>query len=109
MQIALKQQSNIISLAVVERSTGNAITVGTVNFYLKALTGDEYGNWWRGSDSTWVNSEQIAGAATHSSDGHWELSLAAVVWVSEASFLAYAKETGDLHIAIEDEIKVLVG
>jgi len=104
MQIVYTGQANVLSLPVVAKATGSAITSGTVNFYLKAQTGENAGKWYRGSDATWQSSESSAGAATHSSDGHWELSLASAVWTSNVSYTAYAKESGDLHIPVEQDI-----
>lgn len=106
MQIVYSGQANVLTLPLVAKADGSAITAGTVNFYLKAQTGDEAAKWWRGSDSTWQVAEAIAGAATHSSDGHWELSLASVVWTNNVALLNYAKETGDLHIPVSQDILV---
>lgn len=104
MQIVYTGQSNIIALPIVAKASGNPITSGTVNFYLRALTGDDAGKWYRGSDQSWQASESIAGAATHSADGHWELSLASGIWTKDVQYLAYAKESGDLHIPVEKDI-----
>lgn len=106
MQIVYSGQANVLSLPLVAKATGGPITAGTVNFYLKAQTGDEAGNWYKGSDGTWANTEQIAGAASHNSDGHWELSLASAVWTSNVALVSYAKEDGDLHIPVEQDVLV---
>ncbi len=104
MIIVYSGQANVLTLTIANRTTVVPITAGTVNFYLKALTGDEAGNWYKGSDGTWAGTEQIAGAATHTSDGHWELSLPSVVWTSNVAYENYAKETGDLHIPVAQDV-----
>ena len=104
MQIVYTGQTNVIALPIVAKTNGDPITAGTVNFYLKALTGDNAGKWYRGSDQTWQASESIAGSATHGGDGHWELSLGYAVWTKDVHYLAYAKESGDLHIPVEKDI-----
>ncbi len=104
MQIVYTSQTNVIALPIVAKASGNPITAGTVNFYLRALTGANAGKWYRGSDQSWQAAESIAGAATHAADGHWELSLASAVWTKDVAYLAYAKESGNLHIPVEKDV-----
>lgn len=102
-------QANELDFTLVKRADGAPITSGTVNFYLQANTGTNAAKWYRGSDATWQASEAIAGAASHLSDGHWELSLPAAVWVQGVNYYAYPKETGDLHIPTELDIYCTYG
>ena len=104
MQIALTGQANILSLPVVAKASGAAITSGTVNFYLVAKDGTNAGKWYQGSDTSWQAAEAIAGAATHRSDGHWYLSLPSAVWTCNVAYTLYAKESGNLHIPVEDSV-----
>jgi uncharacterized phiE125 gp8 family phage protein len=104
MIVVYAGQANVLRLTMAAKATGNPITAGTVNFYLKAQTGTNAGKWWKGSNSTWDAAEQIAGAATHSSDGHWELSLASAVWTANVHYNLYGKESGDLHVPTDQDV-----
>lgn len=104
MIIALAGQTNILGLPIVAKASGNPITAGTVNFYLVAKDGDNAGKWYRGSDTSWQNSESIAGAAAHRADGHWYLSLPSAVWTGNVRYRLYAKESGDLHIPVGSDV-----
>jgi uncharacterized phiE125 gp8 family phage protein len=104
MLIVYSGQANELNLKAVAKASGDAITAGTVNFYLKATTGTNAGKWYRGSDGTWQASESIAGAGTHVSDGDWKLSLASAVWTSHVAYRAYVVESGDLHVPNGDDI-----
>ena len=65
MQTVYSGQANTLAMAVVAKASGNPIEAGTVNFYLKALTGTNAGNWYRGSDQTWQAAVSIAGESAH--------------------------------------------
>jgi len=104
MQIVYTEQANLITLPLVAKLTGDPITAGTVNFYLKAINGDNAGKWYRGSDQTWQALESIAGAGTHTADGHWGISLPTAVWTKDVQYFAYAKESGDLHIPVSKDV-----
>ena len=62
--------------SLVAKASGSAIAAGTVNYYLKALTGDNAGKWWKNADQTWDVAE-TANAMTHQADGCWTITLAA--------------------------------
>jgi hypothetical protein len=104
MQYAYAGQTNEVSLPIVAKATGNPITAGTVNFYLKNL---ETGNWFRGSDSSWQASEFLAGTGTHESDGNWTIDLVSAAWVQDDRYRLYAKESGDLHVPVSEEVVCL--
>ena len=104
MQTVLVGQANIVSLPIVAKASGNPIITGTVNFYLVAKDGTNAGKWYRGSDTSWQVAESIAGVATHTADGHWYLSLPSAVWTRNISYTLYAKESGDLHISVQEHI-----
>lgn len=101
MQVVYPRQSNVLTLPIVAKASGNPITTGTVNFYLKDL---DAGKWFRGSDSSWQSSEAIAGVASHTSDGHWSLSISSDAWIDQHKYLLYGKESGNLHIPVETSI-----
>lgn len=105
MQLAYTEQSNEVSLPVLARASGDPITSGTVNFYLKDL---ETGNWFRGSDSSWQSAESLCGQAVHESDGHWILSVVEDAWLDGHKYRLYAKESGNLHIPVSDTIQCTV-
>ena len=107
MQLLLSGQTNVLSLPVVSKSSGSPITSGTVTFQLKALTGTNAGKWYKGAGGTWEATEQNAGNGTHSADGHWELSLGTAVWTNNVNYNAYAKESGDLHIPVAQDLLVV--
>jgi hypothetical protein len=88
---------------VVAKASGSAITTGTVNYYLKCLTGANAGKWWKNSDQTWAVAE-TANAMTHVADGGWTINLAATPFVDAILYYEYAKESGDLHVAGEGRL-----
>jgi hypothetical protein len=104
MQTALAGQVNVLELPIVAKASGNPITSGTVTFYLVDKDGPNTGKWYRGSDQSWQSSESIAGAATHRVDGHWYLSLPAAVWTGNVRYRLYAKESGNLHIPVGEDV-----
>lgn len=104
MQSFVAAQANTMELDLVAKASGNPITSGTVNFYLRAKSGTNVGKWFRGSDDSWQAAEAIAKAATHVSDGHWTVEIEAAAWIAEVRYSLYAKEDGDLHIAYSDEV-----
>jgi hypothetical protein len=93
------------SFTIIERTTGNPVTSGTVNWYLKNITGSNAGKWWRNSDATWQLSE-TANAMTHQADGHWTITLNGSPWVDGDVSLEYAKESADLHVPISRMLSV---
>jgi len=86
---------------MVAKASGSAITGGTVNYYLKCLTGTNAGKWWDGN--SWETGEQ-ANAMTHQADGGWTVELAATPFVDAIVYYEYAKESGDLHVAGEGRL-----
>lgn len=87
--------------SLVAKASGSAITSGTVNYYLKCLTGDNAGKWWDGN--SWETGEQT-NAMTHQADGCWSVTLAATPFVDGILYLEYAKESTDLHVAGEGRL-----
>jgi hypothetical protein len=69
---------------MVAKADGAAIVAGDVNYYLKALTGDNAGKWWKNADQTWDVAE-TANAMTHQIDGSWTIQLAASPFASAPS------------------------
>jgi hypothetical protein len=88
---------------MVAKASGSAITEGTVNYYLKCLTGANAGKWWKNSDQTWAATE-TANTMTHQADGGWTITLAATPFVDAILYYEYAKESGDLHVAGEGRL-----
>jgi len=104
MQATYSGQANEVGLPIVAKASGNPITAGTINFYLRDV---DTGDWFQGSDQTWQSSESIAGAGGHVADGHWSVSLPTEAWLDGHRYRLYAKESGDLHIPVADSILCL--
>lgn len=86
------------------RADMSPITSGTVNLYIKALSGANAGKWWKDSDNSWAASE-TANAMTHVADGHWTFAFSsASPWTNGVLFLEYAKESGDLHRPVKNAL-----
>jgi len=98
-------QANIRTADLAARSDGAPITAGTVNLYLYALTGTNAGKWWRNSDDSWQGSEVIAVEASPVGDGHWKGSIHTGAWTADVEYLQYAKESGDLHVPISEQVR----
>ena len=88
------------SAGMVKKVDGAPITSGTVNYYLKALTGDDAGKWWKDADETW-DAAETANAMTHQADGNWTIQLTSSPFAAGVVYLEYAKESGDLHVPAE--------
>ena len=91
-------QNNTVKMDVVAKASGDPITTGTVNFYLKAVTGDNAGKYFRASDSQWQAAESSAGLATYDCGSALSLAIAAAAWISGVDYQLYAKESGNLNI-----------
>jgi predicted phosphoadenosine phosphosulfate sulfurtransferase len=98
MQIFNAGQNNTVKLDIVAKSSGDPIVSGTVNFYLKAVTGDNAGKYFRASDSSWQEAESSAGVATYDGGSAWSLVIVAAAWESGVDYRLYAKESGNLNI-----------
>jgi hypothetical protein len=104
MQIFTAGQTNRIRYDLSNRTTVFPIVAGTVNAYLQAMSGDNEGKWFRGSDSTWQATPSIAAVAAHDDDGHWWAKPSASAWLAGVRYHTYAKESGDLHISVSEEV-----
>ncbi|MFA7254123.1 MAG: hypothetical protein WC107_06250 [Patescibacteria group bacterium] len=82
---------------MIARADCTPITAGTVNYFLKAMSGANAGKWWKNADQTWDASE-TANAMTHVADGGWMIELAASPFVEGVVYAEYMKESGNLHI-----------
>jgi hypothetical protein len=104
MQTFTAGAANRIRYTVINRTTQAPITAGTVNGYLQAMTGDNAGKWFRGSDQTWQSAAAIASVLTHDDDGHWYADILDEAWTAGVRYSSYAKESGDLHVPVSEEI-----
>jgi hypothetical protein len=102
MQTFNSGQANTVIADLVAKSDGSAITAGTANFYLVALSGDNAGKWFRASDSSWQAAEASAGAAAFKGSSQWQLSIVAAAWTAGVKYSLYAKESGNLNIPYSD-------
>ena len=102
MQEVLPNQVNEVSLPLVAKASGDPITAGTIYFYLVNLN---TGKWFRGSDNSWQVAQALAGVGTHRADGHWYVVLTAAAWIVNTRYKLYAKESGDLHIPVGEEVQ----
>ena len=90
---------------IIDKTSGSGVTSGTINWYLKNITGANAGKWWRNSDGTWQASE-TANAMTHQSDGHWTITLSATPWVDGDVSLEYAKSSTDIHVPVSRMLNI---
>lgn len=97
--------ANTLAATMVAKSDGAPITSGTVNFYVKALSGTNAGKWFQGSDSSWQAAEALAAAGTHSARGHWTAVIAATAWIADVAYRVYADESGGLNVAYGYEVR----
>lgn len=96
-------QANTVYLDIAALATGEAITSGTVNFYLIAVDGANAGKWFRASDSSWQAAESSAGAATYKGGVAWSLSIAAAAWTAGVKYILYGKESGNLGVVYSED------
>jgi len=101
MQLVYAGQENVVNLPVVTK-TGDAITSGTVRFYLRRQSDS---TWYNGATGTWTTSETIAGYPTHVGRGQWELRLGSSVWTKDAEYLLSVDVDGTDCLPISDEIR----
>jgi hypothetical protein len=92
---ALTDQDNIVPYDVVD-DTGQPITSGTVNAYLRMSVGTYANMWWDGS--AWSSSETSCGAMTYVAGPLWQIEIDADAWIDGASYDFYAEESGNLNI-----------
>ena len=98
-------QANIICRTLVARADGSPITAGTVNLYIKVMTGIHAGTWYRDSDDSWQVGETVAAAMAHQGDGQWFVSIDAACWINGVEYRIYAKESGNLHVPNGESIR----
>ena len=88
-----------IRSALLRDHSGDAIIAGTVNYYLKAITGANAGKWYV-SDNSWNAAETAYGAATHEGSGSWSRSVRAEGWVNDVFYVEYwIESTGKIGSA----------
>lgn len=104
MQSFVAAQANTVYVDMLQKTDGEPITTGTVNFYLIALTGANAGKWFRTSDDSWQVTEVIAGVGTHQAVGHWSCSIDTAAWIAGVRYELYGRETGDLQIDYSEEV-----
>lgn len=109
MQTFTAAAANRIRYDVTNRTSGVPITTGTVNAYLEAMSGANVGKWFQASDSTWQAAAAIAGVAGHDDDGHWYATIIAAAWTAGVRYSTYAKESGNLHISVSEEVVESIG
>ena len=98
--------NSIRGFTIVNRATGDPVDSGTVNYYLKALSGAQVGKWWDNTSTTWEVSA-TGNAMTHQGDGHWSIDLESAALVNGDTLLEYGIESGDLHIPVGQVLNVV--
>jgi hypothetical protein len=91
--------AHVREFTLVNRAIGAPIDTGTVNYFLKALTGPNAGKWWNEGSDSWVASAQ-ANAMTHEGAGHWSLTIDADAFSAGETLLEYASESSDVHVPV---------
>ncbi len=104
MQSFTAGAANIVSVDMIAKADGEAITSGTVSLTLQAKSGANVGKWFQASDSTWSATEQVAGTATHKARGRWTGTIAAAAWITGVRYDLSGYESGGLNIAYTDEV-----
>lgn len=89
--IVYSGQSNPIALMLVDKS-GDPIIAGTINFYLRGLSGGNLGKWWDGA--AWSAVEVAIGVGAHNGGGNWSIVIASAAWISGTTYAAYASTVG---------------
>ena len=83
--------------ALIERATGDPIVSGQVDYYLKAKSGPNDGEWWDATLGDWAGVE-TPNAMVHEADGIWEIDLPVSPFSPGLRYVEYAKESLDAHV-----------
>jgi len=101
--------ANKVTLDMVAKATGSAITTGTVTAYLIADSGDNTGKWWNAGAGTWSATEVSAGIMTFKGGSSWQVSIAAGAWEADVKYTAYGTESGSLNIPYSEIVSDKTG
>lgn len=102
---AIPAQENRRCADLINKNTGSAITGGTVNFYLVALTGANANKWFRNSDQTWQGAGTVCTTMVHMDKGHWICDVHADAWIDGVEYLEYAAESGSLDAPVSYQLR----
>jgi hypothetical protein len=101
--LAIPQGETWRAAGMVKKADGDPITAGTVNYYLRCLTGMNAGNYWRDSDQTW-QAAKTANAMTHQGDGLWTINLTDSPFTFDNRYVEWAEESTGIHTPAEGRI-----
>lgn len=100
----LPGQANMVRYDVVNKTTANPITSGTVTAYLRCIDGDNAGKWWDATEEEWSETEVSAGAMTYAGGASWSIEIAAEAWLPGCSYDLYAVEAGNLNLLYTEHV-----
>lgn len=104
MQTYTANAANVIGADLVDYQTALPIESGTITHYLRALTGDEAGKYWRASDATWQAVKSSAGAGSHDGEGHWEVTVVAAAWTAGVRYQTWAEADSGRQITVRQDV-----
>ena len=96
--------ANIIGADLIDYATGLPIESGTVQHYLRALTGDNALKYWQASDDTWQETKSSAGQGTHQGEGHWEVSVVAAAWETGVKYQRWAEVDSGRQLTVREDV-----
>jgi len=83
--------------SMVKKSDGTPITAGDISYTLKALSGDNIGEWWDDTTQTWSATE-VSNSMTHQANGSWTIEFTESPFENDVVYHEHAVESGGLDI-----------
>lgn len=94
----IEDGQKLLDFVAIKTTDGTALATGTVNAYIKALSGANSGKWYRNSDSTWQATETANPMTAVGSFGLWNLLLTNSPFSAGVYYGVYAIDSGNTTI-----------
>lgn len=104
MQNFTAGQANVMSVDMMGKADAEPIISGAVTLHLQAKSGDNALKWYKASDGSWSDEEQVSGTAEHQANGRWSGTIAAGAWIAGIRYDLSGKESGGLNIPYSEEV-----